>query len=364
MAKTEKAKKKAAKAKTAGSKAARSKTSKSKSTSAKAASAKKSASKKPATKKPASRKTAAKKTASKKSPAKKTVAKKTAAKKKVAAKKVAAKKPAAKKTAARKSATKASTKSAANTASKTATKTATKSATKPAATGNASKPSKPAVKGTAAKSPAKKRMPKRSPKKDIKTLRRKSGKLVEEDKVAGVGDKTVQSKTGHTWSEWFKLIDKAGGKDFDHRSIARYLYDTYPDLSSWWSQMITVGYEQTRGKRDKYQRMEGYAVNASKTIAAPVAAVYSAWMSAPKRAKWLPKVKFKVSTKHENKTLRLEWTDKITRVDVHFYERGMGKSQITVQHRKLPDAKKADELKTYWRERLAVLASQMRGNKM
>ncbi len=330
MAKKATAKKTAAKSKTAKSKPAKAKASKSKSTKSKT--------------------TKSKSTKSKAGKARSVARKSTAktARKSATTKRSAAKKSASKKTAAKK------------TSSKSTAKAKEPAKTKASAKTTAAKPSKPKVKGTAAAAPARRRVTKRKSKKDIKTLRRKSGKLITENKVAGVGDKTVQAKTGNTWTDWFKIIDKAGGKDFDHRSIARFLYDSFPDLSSWWSQMITVGYEQTRGKRDKYQRPEGYAVNASKTIAAPVDVVYNAWVNAPKRSKWLPRVKFKISSKRENKNLRLEWQDKKTRVDVEFYERGLGKSQITVQHRKLPDAKRADEMKTYWRERLAVLASQMR----
>ena len=44
-----------------------------------------------------------------------------------------------------------------------------------------------------------------------------------------------------------------------------------------------------------------------------------------------------------------------SRLAVFFTDRGAGRAQVTVFHEKLPDGRKAEEMKRYWRFRLAGL---------
>ena len=54
-----------------------------------------------------------------------------------------------------------------------------------------------------------------------------------------------------------------------HKEIAVYISEK-EGCPSWWCQMVTVGYEQERGLREKHQKPDGYSVSASKTVAVPV----------------------------------------------------------------------------------------------
>ena len=40
-----------------------------------------------------------------------------------------------------------------------------------------------------------------------------------------------------------------------HKQIAEYLYEKH-GLSGWWSQVVTVVYEQERGLREKHQKSD------------------------------------------------------------------------------------------------------------
>ena len=42
-----------------------------------------------------------------------------------------------------------------------------------------------------------------------------------------IGDEAVAKRTGKTWPEWFKALDKAGAKKLDHPAIARMLHDRF-----------------------------------------------------------------------------------------------------------------------------------------
>jgi hypothetical protein len=53
--------------------------------------------------------------------------------------------------------------------------------------------------------------------------------------------------------------------------------------------------------------------------------------------------------------MRMNWPDG-TSVEIGFISKGRGKSQVAVQHGKLPDQATATRMKEFWGERLAALA--------
>lgn len=180
-------------------------------------------------------------------------------------------------------------------------------------------------------------------------------------KEADIGDEAVVKATGKRWEDWFRLLDRAGAKELDHRGIVAILVSTY-DVQPWWSQMLTVGYERARGLRAKHERPDGdWSVSGNKTVAAPIAAVYAAWSDAKQRKKWLADPGFTVRTETENKSMRITWVDGKSHVDAMFYVKGDAKTQVQVEHRKLADAKSADKMKAYWKKELGKMAEMVEG---
>jgi uncharacterized protein YndB with AHSA1/START domain len=172
-------------------------------------------------------------------------------------------------------------------------------------------------------------------------------KTTEPRRVAGIGDAAVQARTGRTWAEWFALLDKAGAGKMDHRSIATYIHDEH-GCSGWWSQMVTVGYEQERGLRERHQKPEGYQISASRTINASAAKLFNAWSDESLRTQWLPRTPVTVRKATAGKSLRITWKDGKTSVDVNIYPKDKGKCQITVQHSKLANLATAERMKGFW----------------
>jgi len=168
-----------------------------------------------------------------------------------------------------------------------------------------------------------------------------------------IGDEAVAAKTGRHWKEWFEALDREGAKEMGHREIVAVAREQ--GASDWWAQMITVAYEQVRGKRQVGQKPEGFEVSASRTIAAPVTAAYRAWLDARQRQTWLPGASFTVRKATANKSLRLTWDEKDTRVEVNFYRKGAGRSQVTVQHSRLSGAAASERMKAFWKTRLESL---------
>jgi len=179
------------------------------------------------------------------------------------------------------------------------------------------------------------------------------------EKYGGIGSDAVLAKTGRTWTEWIAALDKAGAGDWPHKRIAEHVHEEF-GCPGWWSQMVTVGYEQAKGLRVKHQTATGYNANASKTIAVPVAKLYKAWTDPKVRDKWLIGAKKIVVRKATpNKSMRITWTDGKTSLEVGFYPKGAGKSQVAVQHSKLSSVKDVEMMKKCWRGALDKLESQL-----
>jgi len=175
-----------------------------------------------------------------------------------------------------------------------------------------------------------------------------------------VGDAAVAAKTGKTWPQWFKVLDRAGAAAWAHPAIARWLHEQQ-GLSGWWSQMVTVGYEQARLGRAPHEKPGGFEIGASKTVAVPVSALFAAWHDPRKRGRWLADP-LTVTKATPGKSLRGQWADG-TRISVEFLVKGAGKSLVAVQHMKLKDAQAASRMKAYWAAALARLKGDVEGRR-
>ncbi len=169
-----------------------------------------------------------------------------------------------------------------------------------------------------------------------------------------VSDAAVLAKTGKTWPEWFKTLDAAGARKLTHPEIARFLFEKQK-ISGWWSQMVTVAYEQARGMRQKHEKPGGFEISGSKTIDVPVDEVFAAWEDAKQRRRWLADPGFTVRKATPAKSLRITWVDGKTSLNVYFNPKGDGRSQVSVQHSKLAGSRQAADMKRYWGVQLAQL---------
>lgn len=180
--------------------------------------------------------------------------------------------------------------------------------------------------------------------------------------LGGMSDKAVQSKTGKTWKEWVEALDAVKATSKPHREIARHVSETYEEVSDWWAQTVTVGYERIRGLREPGQRRGGgFEVNKSKTIPVPVSELYCAWVEPEWRALWLGDPDLEIRTSTTDKSIRGRWGNG-TAIDAYFTAKGDAKSSVSLQAKQLPDKEAADEERTFWTEKLSALASFLTAN--
>jgi uncharacterized protein YndB with AHSA1/START domain len=224
-------------------------------------------------------------------------------------------------------------------------------ATKRKAKAKAKAKARPTIrrKASAGKKPAVRKALARRPKSQVKPRAKASatGAL----RYAGVGNEAVLRATGKAWEEWLKVLDRAGAKTMPHKDIALMLSRQFA-VPDWWSQMVTVGYEQARGLREAYQNAEGYSANASKTVAAALNQLYDAWNDPALRARWMPDAPVEVRRSNDGKSMTMAWTIGDSRVDVGFFDKGQGKSMVQVEHAKLKDSAAVMRQKEYWQDAL------------
>jgi len=174
----------------------------------------------------------------------------------------------------------------------------------------------------------------------------------------GLSDASIQRGSGKTWDEWFVILDAWDATERTHTEIARHLVEDH-DVSGWWAQSVTVGYERARGKRAIHQQATGYAVNVSKTIPLPISDLVAAFVDETRRDTWLEPGTLRLRTSQVNRSARFDVLPNATRLNATFIAKSESKSTIQLEHEKLPVAADVETWRTFWKERLARLAESL-----
>lgn len=169
-----------------------------------------------------------------------------------------------------------------------------------------------------------------------------------------IGDDVAKRRTGRGWNAWFARLDRAGAAKLDHRGIVALVAREAPELGGWWQQEVAVAYELSRGLRQRHQKPGGFEASASRTIGVPVGRLFAAWTDKRVRSRWLDAT-LVVHKATAPKSLRATWKGAKC-VSVNFYRKGPGKSQVALQHGRLPDAKSVERMQRFWRGKLSALA--------
>lgn len=181
-------------------------------------------------------------------------------------------------------------------------------------------------------------------------------------RLAGVGTEAVLKATGRAWEEWLLVLDKAGAKKMDHKDIAMMLSRKFL-VPSWWSQMVSVGYEQARGLRKLHEKVDGFSATATRTVGIPLDKLYAAWSEPRQRSRWLPGAPVEIRRSTDGKSMRMTWTRNNSSVIVAFTSKGTGKSSVSIEHGKLANARAATTQKAYWGSALDRLKALLEGSR-
>jgi hypothetical protein len=171
--------------------------------------------------------------------------------------------------------------------------------------------------------------------------------------LPAISDAAVRERTGKNWQSWFSALDRAGASRLGHAQIAEILARRH-HLRPWWSQMVTVEYERARGLRLRHQTPQGFSVAVSRTLATARPHLYQVTARAGDRRRWFPAGAFEPSSQTRDKYFRGRWRQG-ARLEIGFYARGRGKSQISVQVSRLARKSDVEAARATWRAALSRL---------
>lgn len=161
-----------------------------------------------------------------------------------------------------------------------------------------------------------------------------------------VSDEAVSEKTGRTFAEWFKLLDKWGAAERTHKEIAAYLV-AERKVEDWWAQTITVEYERARGRRALGQRADGhYEVNAQRKVALAPIEVEAALADLDPALAVAPRA----SDTKQGRVLR--FASDGARVEVALSPAPDGGCVVRITHGGLPNAEAREDAKRRWQAAL------------
>ena len=128
--------------------------------------------------------------------------------------------------------------------------------------------------------------------------------------VLVASDADIRRRTGRGWEEWFDLLDEWGAGELGHRATAKKVAELLGiGPLVWEAQAVTTSYERARGLRELGARVDGFGMNASRTIAASPDAVFDAFTDPAQRAQWLPDTEMAERTATRPLRARFDWGD-------------------------------------------------------
>lgn len=175
------------------------------------------------------------------------------------------------------------------------------------------------------------------------------------DRLNGVSSDRVKEQTGKGWEEWLAWLDDHAAAKLDHHGIVDLVQAE--TNKGWWSQMVTVGYEQAKGHRVRNQNTEGFQVTVSKTYDQPIAKVFRAWDEALN--KWYTGPEFTVTTSNKEKNIRCKFNDGAL-LAIGFMATKTGKAQVALEVSKLGSVTAAEATRRQWKQQLDQLADYLR----
>lgn len=166
----------------------------------------------------------------------------------------------------------------------------------------------------------------------------------------GVGDAKVLEVTGRGREEWFGILDEAGAATWTHPEIAAWLAADQ-GVDPWWSQHLTVAYEQARGIRSPGQRQDGlFEASVSRTVPLDAVGALDALADVVAAELGVEPLARNTSAKHPTARFHLDGGEFVL---AGSSPRGDARSSISLTWGRMPDGSRVADVKATLREWLA-----------
>jgi hypothetical protein len=122
---------------------------------------------------------------------------------------------------------------------------------------------------------------------------------------------------------------------------------------------VAGSYERARELRAVGEQPDGFTITATRTVNVSVERLYEAFVDDRLRERWLPGAELRLRTATAPRSARYDWKDGSSRIAVAFTRLGEAKSRLALAHERLPDAQRAEQLKSFWREGVSGLKQRL-----
>jgi hypothetical protein len=167
--------------------------------------------------------------------------------------------------------------------------------------------------------------------------------------------KPVERATNRTWDEWLAFMDRIGAKDLDHKAIALQVYEELDgtiEQLGWWTQAVTVAYEQYIGRRIPGQRPDGtFQTSVSRSTPLGMQELMDRWAEFAAGDEVVQDVVADGDLRVSGTDRRISWRTKAkdgSSVVVISEPKKNGTASLVVQHMGLPSLELSEEARERW----------------
>lgn len=164
--------------------------------------------------------------------------------------------------------------------------------------------------------------------------------------------KALETGTGKSWEFWIKFLESIDAQSLSHDEIAKRV--NREGANEWWSQGVTVAYEQYIGRRKPGQTCHGdFQITVSKTVKGTMDEVLGKWEKTIQDIIQFDGVKI---TRAGSSSQTAKWRywrcglEDGSTVNVNIQtKQGGEKSSLAINHDKLNSAEDAERWRSYWK---------------
>jgi hypothetical protein len=180
--------------------------------------------------------------------------------------------------------------------------------------------------------------------------------IQEKSMVQTMSDEAVERATGKPFAYWAGWLEEHGAGSRSHKEIAAMLH-AEGGVPGWWSQMLTVAYEQHIGRRAPGQDCEGaYSVSVSRTLNGSLDGALDRWgalVSGMTSFSDIPVTRGPEISETPNWRYWRAGLADGSRVNVNISRKGEGKASLSIQHERLESAEQVEHWRAYWKQLLS-----------
>ena len=167
-----------------------------------------------------------------------------------------------------------------------------------------------------------------------------------------ISKESIETAPGKSWDEWLKFFDEINAKELPHKDIAAKVHEH--GTPGWWSQAVTVAYEQYIGRRVPGQDHSGmFAVSVSKTLEGNLDQALERWIHIADGQKSFSDVLISegpdISKTEKWRYWRCTLADG-SRVTVGIYRKDSGKVGLGLAHEKLTSVDQVEGWRAFWKD--------------